>query len=362
MGDAGSSRALHIVGVAVGVAVAAAVMVAAVVWGTGFSLPDEPIASPTAGATASGAHQGDLAPQPEPETVTVTVTVPAPTTSSADVPDPSASSSSATASPSAPATPQAPRLRGLFNGAYTSPYASKKPSMGGVRLATVPDTPKRPLTGKFIVVDPGHNGVADARIHARQVPMGGGKTKACNTSGTQTAGGYPEHAHNWDVAINLAALLRDRGATVILTRPNDKGVGPCVDERAAIGNRARADLVVSVHADGNTARTARGFHIITSTDMAGGAAVTAKSQKVAEVIRDEFAAGTGMPRSTYLGGGQAITPRADIAGLNLSTVPAVMVETGNMRHTGDARLLSSPSYRVKEAHALAAGIQKALGR
>jgi N-acetylmuramoyl-L-alanine amidase len=74
--------------------------------------------------------------------------------------------------------------------------------------------------------------------------------KACDTAGAQTDAGYPEHAFTFNVAMRLARLLRAEGATVVLTRPNDHGVGPCVTQRAAIGNRAHADAAISIHADG----------------------------------------------------------------------------------------------------------------
>ena len=47
-----------------------------------------------------------------------------------------------------------------------------------------------------------------------------------------------------------ARLFVAEGATVVLTRTSNTGVGPCVTERAAIGNRARADAAISIHADG----------------------------------------------------------------------------------------------------------------
>ena len=53
-------------------------------------------------------------------------------------------------------------------------------------------------------------------------------------------------------------------------------------------------------------------------------------------MRAAFRAGTGMPYSNYTGGGTAETHRSDIGGLNLSTRPAVMIETGNMRSSVDA--------------------------
>lgn len=222
------------------------------------------------------------------------------------------------------------------------------PSTGGVRLAP---TGGGSLSGRVIVVDPGHNGRYLRAVNTRLVPDGRGGRKACNTSGTASTGGYAEHAFTWSVATKLAAQLRARGATVILTRPNDRGVGPCVDERAAIGNRARADLVLSIHADGARARD-RGFHIIRSTRMAGGTDVTRRSARLATITRESVSRVTGMPRSNYLGGGTAITPRADIAGLNLSRVPAVMLEAGNMRSAADLRLLRSRSFHTKKANAL----------
>ena len=220
-------------------------------------------------------------------------------------------------------------------------------------------TARGPLWGRTIVVDPGHNGRAVAAINSRQVPDGRGGHKACNTTGTASNSDYSEHAHNWAVAGQLTKLLRQRGASVVLTRPSDIGVGPCVDERAAIGNRARADLVLSIHADG-AAASARGFHIIRSEAMAGGSRITARSTRLATLTRDSFAAATRLPRSTYLGAGTAITPRRDIAGLNLSKVPGVMLEAGNMRNATDAALLRSPAFRAKEAAGLAAAAQQFL--
>lgn len=230
------------------------------------------------------------------------------------------------------------------------------PSTGGVRLAP---TARGALTGRTIVVDPGHNGRYVRAVNTSPVPDGRGGVKACNTSGTASLTGYSEHAHNWAVATKLAATLRAQGAVVWLTRPDDRGVGPCVDERAAIGNRVGADLVLSIHADG-AAASARGFHVIRSTVMAGGPRVTARSARLATITRDHVARVTGMPRSTYLGAGTAITPRRDIAGMNHSRVPAVLLEAGNMRNRTDARLLRSPAFQAREAAALAAAAREFL--
>ena len=66
--------------------------------------------------------------------------------------------------------------------------------------------------------------------------------------------GTPEHEFTWGVANDLQSLLEAQGVTVIMTRDSDDGVGPCVNKRAAIGNDANADAVVSIHGDGVTVR------------------------------------------------------------------------------------------------------------
>ena len=80
------------------------------------------------------------------------------------------------------------------------------------------------LAGRVIVLDPGHNLNNSSSINTI-VDAGNGVRKACDTVGTSTNGGYPEHAFTWDVANRAAAILRTEGATVILTRSSDSGIG-----------------------------------------------------------------------------------------------------------------------------------------
>ena len=208
------------------------------------------------------------------------------------------------------------------------------------------------------MVDPGHNAVWTKAL-LKQVPAGNGRTKPCNASGT-AGGSYAEHTFTWHLGQALVARLQRLGATVVLTRPNDRGSGPCVNVRAAITNRAKADLLISLHADGNLAQGARGYHIIVSSTMVGGAAVERRSAALARDLRTELDATRTMPRSTYIGGGTAIHARTDLAGLNLINVPGVMLELGNMRNASDLALQRSPQWRATVAKALAAGAVAAL--
>lgn len=217
------------------------------------------------------------------------------------------------------------------------------------------------LAGRTIVIDPGHNGGWTAKYGYRKVPDGNGHRKACNSSGTATRGGYAEHAYNWAQANALAAALTERGATVRLTRSSDRGKGPCVDRRASLANGLHADLLISIHADGNLGRTHRGFHVIMSPVMHGGKAVYAKSKRLAADVREAVQHEAGMPRSNYIGKGTAFSVRSDLGTLNFAEVPAVMVEMGNMMNAKDVKLFTSPSWRTRAAVALADGIEDFLG-
>ncbi len=68
-------------------------------------------------------------------------------------------------------------------------------------------------------------------------------------------------------------------------------------------------------------------------------------------MRERFLAVTGIPESTYDGTG-GIVLRDNLAGLNLTTVPEVLIETGNMRNATDAALLVTPAFQRRAAAAL----------
>lgn len=211
------------------------------------------------------------------------------------------------------------------------------------------------------MLDPGHNGGNSGKPGEinRQVPAGRGKTKPCNTTGTSTNSGYAEHAFTWDVSQRISQALAAKGIRVVLTRQSDTGVGPCVDERAAIGNEAQADAVVSIHADGSNSAGAHGFHIAYSAPPLN-AQQGEPSLKLATALRDGLRAG-GFPTSTYLGS-DGLAPRNDLGGLNLSTRPAALVECGNMRNAAEAAAMASEEGRQQYAAVIAKAIEDYLAR
>ncbi len=213
------------------------------------------------------------------------------------------------------------------------------------------------------MIDPGHqlgNRHFPAKIN-RPVPAGG-FTKPCNTTGTSTGGGYPEATFAWQVSRLVARRLRSLGATVRLTRHSNRHDrwGPCVDVRGRAGNAIDADLKLSIHADGSYAARARGFHVIAPPDRAPWTHdIHRPSRRLASAVKAGLLR-RGFGVANYVAGGDGLDVRSDLATLNLSDVPTVMVELGNMRSAAEARVMTAPRGRARYARGLVAGVRRFL--
>ncbi|MFE2034128.1 N-acetylmuramoyl-L-alanine amidase [Streptomyces scopuliridis] len=267
--------------------------------------------------------------------------------------DPSAASAAGAASSASAATTPAP--------APSPSGTARDDDVPGGTSPAEPSAPAKPLAGKVVVIDPGHN--PRNRDHTAEInePVDIGTTsKECDTTGTSTNAGYAEAEFTLDVSHRLRDLLRKEGATVTFTHDNERPYGPCVDERARIGNKAKADAAISVHADGSAPGN-RGFHVILPALVKGGGAdttaIVGPSRDLGEHIVGNFVRETGSAPANYLGKGTGLDVRADLGGLNLSTVPKVFIECGNMRDSSDAELLTDAEWRQKAAQGLADGIR-----
>jgi N-acetylmuramoyl-L-alanine amidase len=212
------------------------------------------------------------------------------------------------------------------------------------------------IAGKIVFLDPGHNGANDASI-SRQVPTGRGGTKDCQAGGTSTGDGYAEHTFAWDTTLRIRQALTALGVRTAMSRGDDTGLGPCVDERAAMANSIKPNAIVSIHADGGPP-TGRGFHVLYSSPPLN-AAQAGPSPRFAQIMRDQLKA-SGFVPSTYVGNG-GLNPRSDIAGLNLAQFPSILVELGNMKNPVDSGLMKTPEGRQKYADAVVRGIAGFLG-
>jgi N-acetylmuramoyl-L-alanine amidase len=217
---------------------------------------------------------------------------------------------------------------------------------------------EKPLTGRVITIDPGHNGgnFTHPREIGRLVNDGNGE-KECDTTGTAAPDGYREADFNWSVALRLRALLLAAGARVVMTHTSNTGVGPCITERAAIGNRAHSDAVISIHADGGPPHGS-GFAILTPAPIPSRAnqAIIGPSLRLAIAVRTSLLR-VGLHPSTY-DGVDGLAPRTDLGGLNLSRVPKVFVEVANMQDAADEAPLERPAFRAAVARSLLAGLER----
>lgn len=220
---------------------------------------------------------------------------------------------------------------------------------------TVVAAHRKPLAGKTVGVDPGHNGknYTDPAFINHQI-WNGREYENCNTTGTSTNGGYPEARFTWRVAKYLVKDLHAAGAKVVETRHNNHGVGPCVNRRARIINRAHANVGIDIHGDGGPPG-GRGFTVLEPVKDRYNKHVVHSSARFGHILRHHVLSGTSMPTSTY-DGVNGITHRDNLAGLNLTKVPLVLIECGNMRNATDARLMTSKRFQQQLARAFTAAI------
>ena len=191
------------------------------------------------------------------------------------------------------------------------------------------------LSGKVIVVDPGHGG---------------------NDPGASGPTGYQERTVNWKIALKLRDLLESAGATVILTRLGEyedatppEDWKPDMDEysgdlakRAAWSQKAHA--FVSIHNDWHSnPQTAGTTSYICSTTLN-----TSESRRLATLIQKHLTASLG----TYDRG----VRNADFFVNRESHCPSVLVEVMYLSNPREENLLKQ-DYVLEAA---AKGIFKAL--
>jgi N-acetylmuramoyl-L-alanine amidase len=217
------------------------------------------------------------------------------------------------------------------------------------------------LAGRVIGLDPGHNGrnYTDPTFIDHLI-WNGREMEPCNTTGTETDTGYTEAQFNFNVATDLAGLLRAQGARVVMTRQTNSGVGPCVNVRARIIDRSHADVALDIHADGGPPG-GRGVAILEPVADGPNDHIVAASEQFGHDVLDEMEMEmvAHMQPSTY-DGTDGVDFRDDLAGLNLTTVPEILIESGNMRNATDAALLTSTPFQHHEALALDRAVRRFL--
>jgi N-acetylmuramoyl-L-alanine amidase len=238
------------------------------------------------------------------------------------------------------------------------------------KAVPVPLVPQKALP--VIVIDPGHGGV---------------ETGAIGPSGLQ------EKDLTLDLARRLKTLLERQGATVVLTRDEDR-VLP-LDDRTAIANHNRAILFISIHLNASKRKSAVGaetYFLSTSAtdaeartlaglenkayeppdaapkaegappghelelilwDMAQNSFLV-ESSKLAEAIQNELNTATGVRDR-----GVRQAPFRVLMG---ATMPAILVEAGFISNPEEEARFKDDAYKDKVAEAIARAVSSITAR
>ena len=216
--------------------------------------------------------------------------------------------------------------------------------------------PSKPIHAKepndqIICLDPGH------QLHGNNEPEpvepNSKEMKAKVTSGTRgVKTKKPEYVLTLEASLLLKEKLEPFGYTVIMTRESHE-VDISNIERAQMCNEAQADLVVRIHADGDSSPKTQGISLLYPAWSEGTQRIYSQSKEAAEIILHEAAAATGAVS-------RGVVPRADLTGFNWSEVPSVLVEMGFMTNPEEDKKLSDSDYLNNLTEGIAVGINLAL--
>lgn len=191
-----------------------------------------------------------------------------------------------------------------------------------------PSKPNINPKNKTIVIDAGHGGY---------------------DPGAVAKNGTREKDLALELALKTEELLKPYGYNVLLTRRTDKYVG--LKERANIANRNNADLFISYHINsaGNI-ESANGIETLYCP--AGRSSIKQENQyPFAKIVQDELIKGTNARD-------RGVKSRPELAVLNSTKMPAVLIEAGFITNTREQNLLKTDSYQEKIAKSVINAINK----
>lgn len=205
---------------------------------------------------------------------------------------------------------------------------------------------------KTIVIDPGH--ANRSNLEKEALAPGSSVMKIKDGGGAEgIVTKTPEYRVNMQVAVKLKSILEARNYTVVMTKTSDsESLGNV--ERAEIGNKANACLVIRLHADSSDNTSVRGASMLVPSPINDSTkAIYARSRQYGNTILNVYSSDLGLKN-------RGVQEHSDMTGFNWSKVPVVLIEMGFLSNPDEDRLLSDASYETKIANALADGISKAV--
>ena len=233
--------------------------------------------------------------------------------------------------------------------ASATPTANATASAEATEAPTPEPTETPRLYGLRIGIDPGHQ--EHANSEREPVAPNSSETKAKVASGTSgVSTGVPEYITNLEIALKLRDALEAQGCEVYMTREtNDVDISNM--ERAEMMNGLGVDLVLRLHCDGSTDRSANGIGMFVRET----GEKQEESEAAARVLLEAMSAATGArARGVFL--------RDTYTMNNWSIVPCILVEMGFMSNPAEDEKLNDPAYQDLLVEGMVEGIAGYFGR
>jgi len=198
-----------------------------------------------------------------------------------------------------------------------------------------------------VVLDPGHQ----AHGNAEKEPVGPGstETKARVASGTSgKTSGLNEYELNLMIGLALRTELESRGYTVYMTRETHD-VDMSNKERAEFASACGGDILVRIHANGDTNTETRGSLTICQTKDSPYQDQYEASYALSEAILDAYTEATGIQK-------QYIWETDTMTGTNWCSIPNTVLEMGYMSNPEEDALMADPEFQPIMVKGIADGI------
>lgn len=171
--------------------------------------------------------------------------------------------------------------------------------------------------------------------------------------GGRLTSGQPEKAATLALSVRLRSLLAARGIAVITTRESDMNLDP--DTRAAIANRANAQVCLNLHAT----ESGSGVHLFVSSLTPAPVTRFVPWKTAQAVALTRSIALAGALNAALLHAGMKVTlGRTGLITVDSMACPAVAVELAPLRGSDNSVTAQpdDPEYQANVANALAAAV------
>ena len=223
----------------------------------------------------------------------------------------------------------------------TAPEQGEKPAAQPANKQETPIT----LENKTVCIDAGH-GIFSENREEPIAPISS-HTKPAFSEGIVGAV-TTEDAVTLAVAKKLKEKLEGLGAKVVMTR-TDEYATLSNAERAEFANNENADICIKLHADG-TGENGKGMTaLFVGTKYVYDKQLISDSKKLATCVLKKVTAKTGAKN-------RGIYSTSQMAGLNWSKIPAVILEIGQMTNINEEKKLADKDYQNSIARGIADGV------